>query len=89
MRSWTPRDERVRLADDDRGGEDLLAADPGELPEPGEGEGLEVLAAEAVGLLAVGALLPLEEAGRRDQARRLAKASRKSGMLVRRSRPAR
>ena len=44
-----------------------LSADPGELPKAGEGERIEILAAEAVGLLSVGPLLPLEEAGRRDE----------------------
>jgi hypothetical protein len=58
--------KRIGLADDHRCREDLLAANPSKLPNAGEGEGLEIFAAEAIRLLAVIALLPLIEAGSRD-----------------------
>ena len=61
------RGERVRLADDDGGRQDIVAAQAGELPQPGEGERLEILALEPVGLLAVGTLLPFEKADSWDQ----------------------
>jgi hypothetical protein len=51
------RHDRIRLADDDH--RDTMSAPSRRLPQPGKGERLEILAAEAGGLLAVGTFLRL------------------------------
>lgn len=60
------RHEVVGVAHDDRSRDNLLAPNPGKLPDSGEGERLQILAGDTVWLLAVRPLLPLEEARCRD-----------------------
>ena len=51
--------QRVRFSDNDAGRENVLAANPGELPQAGECERLEIGSREAVGLFSVSPFLPL------------------------------
>jgi putative SOS response-associated peptidase YedK len=45
--------ERIRFANNDRRRQNLFVAEARKFPEPGEGERIQVLAAEAVGLLSI------------------------------------
>src|SRR4030095_5463053 len=78
--------KRIGFADDDRRGQDLVAADPGEFPKSGEGEGIKILSLKAVGLLSICPFLPFEEARGRDESSALRKGFAKESFLMHRLR---
>src|SRR5262245_40899110 len=61
-------DQRVRLADDHGGRQDLLTAKPIELPDASKSEGFKILSPKAKWLLPIISLLPLIKSGSGDEA---------------------